>query len=86
MSDVLAGQWDSLPQIPVKSSNVDAIAYAQDFERLFVKFKNGTVYAYENVPVDIYRAFLVAPSKGQYVYYLLRGKGADGPYPYKRIR
>jgi len=33
----------------------------------------------------MWRGFLGAPSKGRWVYYVLRNKGRDDLYPYRRV-
>ena len=48
--------------------------------RLFVRFTTGSLYRYEGVTDSTYRAFLDAPSKGQFVWQHLRGQ-----YPYFRV-
>lgn len=77
-----AGQIDWLP---VNSSNVAAIAYEEDFRRLFIRFKSGWAYAYEDVPFSVWNAFLAAPSKGKFVFDVIRGAGTDGIYAYRRF-
>lgn len=80
MSAVLRAEADSLEWTPVRSSNVAAVAYNPTFARLFVRFKGGKTYAYDQVPKAIYDAFLVSPSKGRFVFYVLREKGTDSAY------
>lgn len=82
MSAVLAAQADSLDWTPVSSSNVQAVAYAADFRRLFIRFKSGQRYAYEGVPAGVFQGLLAAPSKGEYVFFLLRNKGKDDRFVY----
>ena len=65
--------------IPVLSSNVKAIMYDPGNARykvpvpprLFVRFRDGAVYQYLNVPRDVWQDFLGADSKGRFVYYNL---------------
>ena len=61
--------------VKVESSNIEAVAFEQSnplnddpLSRgvLAVKFKNGDVYRYLNVPRDIYEQMLDAPSKGTF--------------------
>lgn len=82
MSAVLAAQADSLDWTAVSSSNVQAVAYAADFARLFIRFKSGQRYAYEGVPLGVFQGLLAAPSKGEYVFAIIRRKGTDSVYPY----
>ena len=65
---------------PVSSSNV--AEYGYDFEEsvLYVKFLNGYIYWYSEVPPEVWDAFLYAPSKGKFVHYDLKNV-----YPYGRL-
>ena len=71
---------------PVVSSNVESVGYDPVFARLWVKFKDGKVYAYDRVPAHIYLDFLRAPSKGQYLWRVIRANGTDSLYGYQRVR
>lgn len=63
---------------PVSSSNVACIGFENGVLR--VQFHNGYVYEYYNVPESVYKDFLHAPSKGQFVHYRLKNF-----YNYRRI-
>lgn len=63
---------------PVVSSNVDSIGYEN--ETLYVRFKNGSLYLYENVPSYQYDALMSASSKGSYL-----AQNIKGHYSYARI-
>lgn len=71
--------------VRVRSSNVDAVWYQPDFRYLWIKFKSGAVYLYMDVDLGVYQGLLAAPSKGQYVYYVIRAKGTDSRFPYEEI-
>lgn len=62
--------------VPVTSSNVKAIWYDPDNERLLVSFKpkgqRERRYAYGGVPMRVFLAFVNAGSKGQYVWKHIR--------------
>jgi hypothetical protein len=51
---------------------------------LWVRFRNGSVYTYDDVPGVTYEAMLASRSKGGFVWSVLRGYGADGPFAYQR--
>jgi hypothetical protein len=51
----------------VDSSNIEQVGYDSDNVELHVRFKNGDLYVYRNVPVQIYEELLGAPSKGSYL-------------------
>ena len=82
MSAVLKAQAADLEWIPVDSSNLAAVAYAADFRRLFVRFKNGNTYAYEDVHEGIYQQMLMAPSKGKFLHEAIK-RGSQ--YVYTRV-
>jgi hypothetical protein len=77
-----------LDWVPVSSSNIAAVAYEEmvtpPYRRMWVKFKSGAVYSYDAVPRAIYDGFLAAPSKGEYLYYIIRKRGKDSVYAYDR--
>lgn len=54
------------PMYPVNSSQISYIGYEEDTKELFITFKNGSTYKYENVPEMTYKILLSSPSKGKY--------------------
>lgn len=52
--------------IDMSSSNVDKVHL--DGDRLYVIFKSGHVYRYDNVSLEVYQSFLSSESKGKYLY------------------
>lgn len=70
-----------IPWIPVVSSNVSDIGYAESSETLFVRFLgDGSVYQYDNVPKEVWILFQSAPSKGKFLWHSVRDV-----YPYQRL-
>lgn len=53
---------------PVKSSNIKAAGYDQDTSELQIEFIGGGLYAYDSVPLDVYREFTEAHSIGKYFH------------------
>lgn len=53
---------------PVKSSNLKAAGYDQDTSEMQVEFHGGGLYAYDAVPLDVYREFTEAHSAGKYFH------------------
>ena len=53
---------------PVVSSNVAAIGYDPDEEILEVEFLNRSIYWYYDVPEEVYGDFMMASSKGKYMW------------------
>jgi hypothetical protein len=51
----------------VSSSAITSVGYEPDWEVLEVEFQSGAVYDYFEVPPEVYRALMEAPSKGHYL-------------------
>lgn len=77
----LSAEADAADWVPVRSSNVEAVAYVEAFGRMYLRFKSGERYAYK-CPRAVYDGLLAAPSKGQYVFYVVRAKGTDSAFAY----
>lgn len=56
------------PLTPVTSSNIDAIGYDYNHNRLFVGFKGGGLYYYSDVPPDVYGDMKEASSIGAFFH------------------
>ena len=70
----------------VTSTNVDTIAYDSNSLKLYVRFKNGSKYVYSGVSPQIAIMFKTAPSKGKFVWSVLRGNlKKGGTYCYQKI-
>ncbi len=76
---------DHVQYVAVTSSNVAAIGYDPSFSRLFVKFLDGSKYAYDRVERSLYDGFLAAESKGNYLWRVIRNKGTDSLYAYHKL-
>ena len=63
----------------VDSSAILAIDHDPAHKTLAIRFVSGIRYVYSGVPVAIYAAFLVAPSKGEYFNSAIRDR-----YPFAR--
>ena len=50
----------------VISSNLLAIGFDDEVESLYVQFKSGKIYEYENVPASVYDELSEAESVGKY--------------------
>lgn len=55
-----------MEMIPVSSSNLSAVGYDAESQILYIRFHSGSLYAYYNVPQNIYIGLMDAPSKGRY--------------------
>ena len=51
---------------PVSSSNVAELGYDEANEIVYVRFLNGSLFRYSNVPIMEYEALDNAPSIGSY--------------------
>lgn len=64
-----------LPQmLPVQSVHMKEVGYDFDVHALFIRFANGGVYRYADVPELTYHALMVSPSKGKFFHAQIRGK------------
>lgn len=66
---------------PVKgSSNVRSVGYDRKREELGIRFKSSPQrYIYSDVPINVYKELIAAPSRGKYVH-----QNIKGVYPYRR--
>lgn len=62
----------------VSSSNIESIGYESG--TLYVRFLNGSLYAYSNVPESVYQGLMSASSHGGYL-----ASHVKGSYAYRRI-
>ena len=58
----------------VSSSNVFSGTYCEEIRVLLIRFHNGGLYAYHNVPLEVFLAFKEAKSKGSFIQKQLKGK------------
>lgn len=64
----------------VRSSNISEVGYDPDSQTLYVRFLNGSEYAYYGVPPDEFDALISAPSAGSYLNDAIKGQ-----YKYARV-
>lgn len=55
------------PMHPVISSQISYVGYENDTKELFITFKNGSTFKYEDVPKVIYNNLMDSDSKGRYL-------------------
>lgn len=65
----------------VESSNLDWISYDESEHKLYIQFKNQSLYVYYDVPKEIYTNLKNAVSKGKYHAYNIKWK-----FEYKRLK
>lgn len=71
--------------IAVESSNIARVGHNEDHDKpvMFVQFKNGGTYRYENVPVATFKEIVEAESVGK-VFNALVKKFPDA-YPFTKV-
>ena len=69
-------EWIATPE----SSNLSGFGYEPNTSVLRVEFKNGGTYEYYDVPLHVFEAMKVAPSKGQFLAQQIKGT-----YRYARV-
>lgn len=66
--------------IPVSSSNIESLGYDEPNQIAYVRFLNGTLYTYMDVPRYEFEGLLNAPSIGAYLH-----RNFKNVYAYERI-
>jgi hypothetical protein len=70
----------SLPEMtPVSSSNIDSIGYDVENQQVYIRFLNGSLYAYSGVPIHEFESLQNAPSVGSYL-----NRSFKNVFPYER--
>lgn len=64
----------------VDSTNLEWISYDEDEEKLYIQFRSGGLYEYDNVPQKVFDGLLKAGSKGRYHAIKIKWE-----YPYKKL-
>ncbi len=59
---------------PVKSSNIDSIAYDPDTSEMQVRFRGGGTYSYAKVPQTVVDGLMNADSVGSHFHQHIKGK------------
>ncbi len=70
--------------LPVISSNIREIGHtAIDGEKgeLYLRFNNGSLFSYTDVPEDVYQQLRIADSVGKFYHSEIRGKFEGKPVP-----
>ena len=72
--------------IDVESSNVEAVGWEMDRSALWIRFgvdKKPRTYRYPDFPRVVYEEFLAAPSKGKFVWEVIRNGGRDDRFKFQ---
>ena len=67
---------------PVRSSNLKSVGYDPSNSILEVEFRNGRIYHYIEVPLEIYDELMKAQSKGTFLDQNVKKRG----FTYKKIK
>ena len=71
----------SLPEmIKVDSSNIDEIGYDTGQQELYIRFVDGNLYVYRNVPEIEFTYLMEVSSHGKYFHTNIKNQ-----YPYEKI-
>lgn len=65
----------------VESSLFTSAAYRSDAQQLYLRFRDGDIYRYFDVPVQMYEEFLAVESKGRYF-----GRHIRNAFRYEQVR
>ena len=68
-------------RLEVVSSLIRSIGYDEASSILEIEFRSGKLYRYENIPLNTYREFVLAASKGRYFERHIK----DAGYHYRRV-
>lgn len=63
----------------VSSSNIEAVRYDEENQIVYVRFLDGSIYAYKGVPEQEFENLKTAPSVGSYF-----NRNYKNVYPYER--
>lgn len=62
------------------SSTIHSTAYSKSENKLYIRYKTGQIYSYDDVPVSVYNEMLQADSIGRFVR-----DNIAYEYKYKRV-
>lgn len=71
---------NNVDMILVSSSNVASIGYDENYQILYIRFHNGSLYEYKGVPVGEFQGLMSASSVGSYLH-----RNIKNLYPYERL-
>lgn len=66
--------------ITVNSSNIESIGYDDENQQVYVRFLNGSTYAYKGVPMHEFENLRDSASLGSYLH-----RNFKNVYPYERV-
>ena len=70
-------ELDELEWEEVESSNISAIAFHAESQRICVRFKDDAVWAYDDCPKELFERFRLAPSVGKFFHANIKNSHAS---------
>lgn len=70
----------AINMLSVQSSNLDAVGYDEPTKALHIRFKNGAVWEYTEVPAEEYQALMSADSIGSHYAKYIKKKFEGAPF------
>ena len=70
-------ELDELEWEEVESSNISAIAFDDESQRICVRFKDDAVWAYDDCPKELFERFRLAPSVGKFFHANIKNSHAS---------
>jgi hypothetical protein len=74
----MANKIKKPPMNKVESSNISEVGHDDDNNRLFISFKSGKTYYYEEIARWVYNDMMSSPSIGKYFHHEIRSLYGDG--------
>lgn len=71
---------EKIKMITVESSNIASVGYEDKDKTLYVRFKSGKIYSYDQVERALFEKLLKADSKGKFF-----NKEIKWEYPYQMV-
>ena len=81
MSIILEKTEGNITEVVVSSSNLNRAIYNLDVNQLLIEFNNGSIYEYENVPLEVFENFKKSESQGKFF-----NANISKTYKYKKIK
>lgn len=72
----------AFPRVPVSSSKIASVGHDSEAKTLYVEFKNGHVYRYDDIPQKVYDGLMKAESHGTFFDDEIK----DAGYEFKKLK
>jgi lysyl-tRNA synthetase class 2 len=81
MAIILEKTEGNVIEVVVTSSNIGRAVFNTDDKNLLIEFNNGSIYEYENVPLEVFTDFKKSESQGKYF-----NANISKSFKYKRVK